>query len=58
MLSGLFELASLTSWPLAASFRANVAPMFPAPMTPIFIGWPFVNWKGAHFFAQRQNVMS
>jgi type I restriction-modification system DNA methylase subunit len=43
MVSGPFELASLTSWPLAATFRANVAPMFPAPMIPIFMGCPFVN---------------
>ena len=43
MVSGPFELASLTSWPLAASFRANVAPMFPAPMISIFMGCPFVN---------------
>src|SRR3954451_21535892 len=40
--SGPFEFASLTSWPLAASFRASVAPIFPAPMIPILMGASFL----------------
>ena len=37
IVSGPRELAMVTSWPAAPSFVASRAPMFPAPMMPIFM---------------------